>query len=495
MGTRISQLPQTTTPYTGAEFAPLVQNGETRYGTLSSVASYTNTSLKALSGNFAVKNSDNNFTTGQTINGDLITYNVTLSGGLNPLDFSLKRGWSGQSSFCITDHNTVGGDYTIAFGQNNCGYLGESGSASDVIAIGRDSMFASAMDSGTSADIVAIGRGSGITSSSSGGEVLDLIAIGQNSAYSICNSGGIARNLISIGKYSAANAAINGLAEDVILIGQNSGANDSANSGFGRDGSATSVIGIGYGSCVDLAYAGSASYIISLGDTSGYGMGVNGIVENVIVFGTGSGAEMGAVGGTAIQTISIGLVCGTQMGWGGSVSNIINIGSGSGNYLGREGSVSDVVALGSGASLWLGANGGYAQNIISLGTNSCSNLANGGQTNNIIAIGKDSGSDAGNSATAQVANSIFIGLSSGARQYAPKNTFVGDYTNTTSPENTSLSGCIALGYGAQPSTRNTIAIGSASVPLSVIPGQSLGTSLSGLKIMINGKYYTIPLLA
>jgi hypothetical protein len=116
-----------------------------------------------------------------------------------------------------------------------------------------------------------------------------------------------------------------------------------------------------------------------------------------------------------------------------------------------------------------------------------------GTATNIVAIGKEAGYRSGYDTTSE--NNIFIGLSSGYTKQGSRNTFVGDLTNTSPTSATSLSGCIALGYGATPTARNTIAIGSASTPLSVVPGRTFTGSLSGLRVMINGTYYTIPLLA
>jgi len=129
-----------------------------------------------------------------------------------------------------------------------------------------------------------------------------------------------------------------------------------------------------------------------------------------------------------------------------------------------------------------------------LGTGAGANsTAAGGVAENVIMIGSSAGSNSGNGFN--ISESIFIGLSSGVNQRGRRNTFIGSQTNTASTSAASLSGCIAIGHGARPSARNTIAIGSATTPLSVVPGQTFSGSLSGLRIMINGTYYTIPLLA
>ena len=58
MGVKISELPNNSLPYTGSEEIPLVQSGETRAGTLSSLVNYlsgellADSELAALSGNW-----------------------------------------------------------------------------------------------------------------------------------------------------------------------------------------------------------------------------------------------------------------------------------------------------------------------------------------------------------------------------------------------------------------------------------------------------------
>jgi hypothetical protein len=132
-------------------------------------------------------------------------------------------------------------------------------------------------------------------------------------------------------------------------------------------------------------------------------------------------------------------------------------------------------------SIMIGSNSGYGTG----GT--------GGTVQDSIMIGTGAGFQAGISSN--ISESIYIGKVSGQNQKAILNTFIGAFTNTTTPSSASLSGCIAIGHGAAPSARNTIALGSSTVPLSVVPGGSLTSSLSGLKVMVNGRYFTIPLLA
>jgi hypothetical protein len=170
----------------------------------------------------------------------------------------------------------------------------------------------------------------------------------------------------------------------------------------------------------------------------------------------------------------IGSYAGVDAGVSGSVSNSNMIGSYAGYASGYTLGLSSATMIGS----YAGYKAGYYGNL-----------------QDVIFLGYAAGNQAAYNIGSSVKNCIFIGLSSGVNQQSSRNTFIGDYTNTTSPLVSSLSGCIAIGYGATPSARNTIAIGSASTPLSVVPGVSLTSSLSGLKIMVNGIYYTIPLLA
>ncbi len=242
---------------------------------------------------------------------------------------------------------------------------------------------------------------------------------------------------------------------------------------------------------------GTATYITSLGTSAGQniGFGNGGYANNVIVIGTEAGFEVG----NAI----VGLV--------GSASNIIAIGSNAGRFIGASsnigsgsGSATNIIAIGGSAGISAGQGGqdggGQLSNAIFIGQEAGyeANFNNSGvagalSSTEIIAIGTQAGYQTGYVYPSN--NNIFIGLSSGYTKQGSRNTFIGDLTNTSPTFSENLSGCIAIGYGATPTARNTIAIGSDSTPLSVVPGGSLSSSLSGLKIMINGRYFTIPLLA
>ena len=412
MGIKISNLPNNALPYTGSEKIPLVQDGQTRGGTLSSFVNYlsgallSDSELRALSGNwqntyttfssnsanYAVKNANNNFTAGQTITGSITAATFVLSGGTSPLAYSMKR-FNGTGSFGITNtlpSNTTG-NYIIAFGQESAIYAGIGGTATDIVAFGQDAG-GNAGYSGVATDIVAIGKNAGNAAGITG-TATDIVAIGQGAGEQVGNAGGDAINIVAIGNNACGGAG-------------------------GIAGTADYIVAVGYGAATTVGSSGIANHIVAIGTA--------------------------AAGGAAA---------------GGGIAN-------------------DIIAIGRNA----GAEAGYFEyNTVT----------------DIIAIGRDAGRYTGVyelSGTVSE-NNVFIGLSSGYTKQGSRNTFVGDLTNTSPTSATSLSGCIAIGYGATPTARNTMAIGSASTPLSVVPGGTIGSSLSGLKIMINGKYFTIPLLA
>jgi hypothetical protein len=192
---------------------------------------------------------------------------------------------------------------------------------------------------------------------------------------------------------------------------------------------------------------------------------------NMIGYNAGGSAGSGA--GNADYCNMIGHNAGVSAGDAGNAGYSNMIGYDAGGSAGTYGNAGYCNMIGSGAGSYAGAFGGNASEC--------------------IMIGVSAGYFAGYSSN--VNRSIYIGFNSGANQKAQRNTFIGGETNTLSPSSASLSGCIALGYGAKPSARNTIAFGSSTVPLSVIPGGTIISSVSGLKIMVNGVYYTLPLLA
>lgn len=292
-------------------------------------------------------------------------------------------------------------------------------------------------------------------------------------------------NVIALGEGAMLNGGIgtSSTLADTIAIGYGAG------NSIGQDGGTVNdVIAIGYNSGYQSGLGfGVASDCIFLGDGAGYTAGSNiGSVTDLIAIGTSTAGSAGAAG-TITNTIAIGKYAGSSVsvGNGGgspSTSEVIMIGTNAGYGIahGSEdtvGGASNVIAIGN--------NAGYDAG--STGTNIQANVSD------LIAIGRSAGYRVGYETIA--ANNIYIGLSSGYNKQGSRNTFVGDLTNTSPTSSINLSGCIAIGYGATPTARNTIAIGSASTPLSVVPGRSTYQQLSALKIMINGTYYTIPLFS
>jgi hypothetical protein len=93
-------------------------------------------------------------------------------------------------------------------------------------------------------------------------------------------------------------------------------------------------------------------------------------------------------------------------------------------------------------------------------------------------------------------NNNFIGYNSGKNFVTgSKNVCIGTDAGTSNATLSGLQHCIILGDSANATASNQLVLGSTTSPLSVIAGGSLTTSLSGLKVNINGVIYTIPLLA
>lgn len=440
MGIKISNLPDNALPYTGSERIPLIQDGETRGGTLSSFVSYlsgallsdselgalsgnwqnTYTTFRSNSANYAVKNANNNFATDQTVNG-----NATATGFILPNSTQFAADPTLTSVITlnsVTDVVAGGSTYSVNIGTHNASGV----PLTNVTSIGANAL----QNAGTVIDTVAVGSGAGGQSVDAGQCVFIGKESGYQSGYGIGNTGYV----VAIGQNAAKSAG-----QGDLYIGA---------------GNATNLVAIGNSSGESAGIYGSVEYSVAIGESAGASIGAYGSAENVVAIGNSTGASAG------------------------------------GNY----GSVSDIVAIGSDAGTAAGNESGNASNVIVIGQRAGVSMGSlSGLATDIIAIGRDAGYRVGYSKTST--NSIYIGLSSGYNKQGSRNTFVGDLTNTSPTSATSLSGCIAIGYGATPTARNTIAIGSTSTPLSVVPGGSLTSSLSGLKIMINGTYYTIPLLA
>jgi hypothetical protein len=538
MGIKISSLPNNALPYTGSEKIPLVQSGETRGGSLSSFVNYlsgallSDSELRALSGNwqntyttvtansanwqnaytnvlsssarwnstyttvtansanwnntyttfransanYAVKNANNSFTVGQTVNGNVSATALTITGGTGT--HYILRKFTNSDSFGINNSDLLesvipSGDFIITLGKDaGSGIGGTGGVSSEIIAIGHDAgkSIGASNTSGSVADVIAIGYNAGNNIGEVNGTTSNIVAIGNAAGnFSGADSVGGVTNLVCIGANAGNNVGYQGTVSDIVAIGQNA-LNNSATTG----GTANYIIGIGNGAGTSIGRnAGSANSVTAIGSNAGSYAGDGGTVTDIIAVGSDAGEYIGAIDtgnnvpGAASDIIAIGNLAGNQAGRGG------------GDF---QGSITNSILIGNQAG-YLAGQGGFYDAL----------YAGDGDVNNLIAIGKEAGYQSGIGNTSN--NNIFIGLSSGYNKQGSRNTFVGDLTNTSPTSAVNLSGCIAIGYGATPTTRNTIAIGSASTPLSVVPGRSITNSLSGLRIMINGTYYTIPLLA
>lgn len=507
MGIKISNLPNNALPYTGSEKIPLVQSGQTRGGTLSSFVNYlsgallSDSELRALSGNwqntyttvtansanwqntyttfransanYAVKNANNNFTVGQTVNGNVSATALTITGGTGTGTPYILRKFTGSDSFGINNSDFIesaipSGAYIITLGKDAGGGIGGTGGiSSEIIAIGHEAgknIGASNTIDGVD-NIIAIGKNAGSNIGQVNSIISSIVAIGNNAGFSIGGeSAEPSQHVVCIGDNAGNSAGYQGRVDNIVAIGQSALTNVGYSNGYGE-----SIIGIGLNAGSDVGADGSATHVTALGNYAGKGAGNGGVVSNIIAVGVNAGefsgarSDAGTINGAASDIIAIGNSAGNQAGRGGDE--------------GDTGSITNGILIGNQAGYFAGAGGSFGV----------------GDVNDLIAIGREAGYQSGYGRISN--NNIFIGLSSGYNKQGSRNTFIGDLTNTSPTSATNLSGCIAIGYGARPTARNTIAIGSTSTPLSVVPGRSITNSLSGLRIMINGTYYTIPLLA
>jgi hypothetical protein len=90
----------------------------------------------------------------------------------------------------------------------------------------------------------------------------------------------------------------------------------------------------------------------------------------------------------------------------------------------------------------------------------------------------------------------FVGLSAGFNNVIGRgNVIVGSFASTKNTNLSALSGIVALGTNSSPTSSNQLVLGSSQFPLTVIPGTTFSSSLSGLRIRLNDSEFTIPLLA
>ena len=447
---------------------------------------------------------------------------ISLGGGHDSFQFRLAKG-GGLASYGIINHNALSGNDLVAFGDSACLSAGYSGIASGIIAMGKNSARLAGSSGGEASLIMSFGNSTCRNAAISGGKVVGAIAMGSASMEESGSRNGDVNDVIAIGNSALYKSAIRGYNNSIIAMGTLAGQN------LATRGTASDIIAIGRDSVSSAAISGNLQSAIHIGDSSGRNLAIKGDVKN----STGIGAfslymEPTYTGGGAFidNATAIGLYAGSSMTQGISLSsgyakNTISIGTESGFAIAAdEGYAEEIISIGTASGYAAGYNNGNAVDIVAIGHSAAANVGYAGIANDVISIGRYAGYYAGSTnidtslsgsaidiiaignaagfnsgSGGDVRNSIYIGLSSGINQKSSRNTFIGDLTNTNNPSSPTLSGCIAIGYGSAPSARNTIAIGSQSTPLSVVPGGSLTTSLSGLKIMINGRYYTIPLLS
>jgi hypothetical protein len=458
MGIKISSLPNNTLPYTGSEEIPLVQSGQTRAGTLSSFVNYlsgallSDSELRALSGNW-----QNTYTT--------VTANSAKWNSTYTTVTANSANWQNTyTTFKANSANYAVKNATNTFTSNQIFNTGiQVGTSTLLKQISEPNTFALGADTGINAGVnsdffeynILIGAGAGNQTGSDNGTATDVISIGNNAGVDVgYGVYGDAANVINIGLNAGISTGYNnynGLLNttNIISIGTNAGEYIGSGDNSG-DGEASSVVAIG---------ASAGSRLGSANNASGYAA----YASQIIAIGDNAGSYAGAASSDA----------------NGSIQNAILLGTEAGSYAGVGGGV-------------VGVENGDVQDLIAIGRSAGYQSGNGGSglSYDNIYIGREAGYQSGYSN-----NNIFLGLSSGYNKQGSRNTFIGDLTNTSPTTTTSLSGCIAIGYGATPTARNTIAIGSASTPLSVVPGRSTYQQLSSLKIMINGTYYTIPLFS
>lgn len=198
MGVKISSLPVNALPYTGAEKIALVQGGETRAGTLSSLTTY-----------YAVKSGGNNFTGTQNINGPLYATNITANEFILNNSVRLSAPIDNSDSVVVinsfADSELISGSsFSIVIGKGTV----NTKELSKVVAIGHECLKNSTTPY-LLEDTVAIGHQAGIQLNGTANTFIGREA-GTNSACS---------QSIGIGRFAGSSAGGN----NNIFIGENSG--------------------------------------------------------------------------------------------------------------------------------------------------------------------------------------------------------------------------------------------------------------------------------
>ena len=266
MSVKISQLPTASLPLIGNETFAGNQNGTTITSVLSDIKTFTNsgvvlttnypslstnwqntyTTFSAASSNYALKNVDNHFSTGQTIVGGLTASGFTIPNPTYPITF--KRGMNSEVSFAIgfTLLQNLSGNFVVALGYS----AGDLNSGDYVTAISRLAAY-----SNTGSNVNALGWASAYTNTGSNINALgtnacylntgnDVNALGHSSA-----AGNAGNSVVAIGTGAATNnagnnvvaigndAGVSNFGDEMIAIGTNAGtSNEGSNNIFiGRD--------------------------------------------------------------------------------------------------------------------------------------------------------------------------------------------------------------------------------------------------------------------
>ena len=298
MSIKISALGSATRPLSGGETVVMNQNGVTVTTPLSVIKTYTGsggsdvsglsanwqntyTTFRTVSSNFAVKNTNNNFTASQTINGTLSANSISLSSCALRL-----KGLSNGLNF--TDHTTIPNNSNFlgfgagagALSANHSNFFGNNAGAGatnayNSIFIGRDAGYVAIL--ANNSNFLGYGAGNGAEYANNSNFLGSGAGAGATNAdhsnflgYSAGSGATNASDSIFIGREAGSGAAN---ASNSIFIGYNAGINALSTQksvfvgGFVGDGSTTrfsNFIGYGCGSNVTGNYNNIIGYSAQL---------------------------------------------------------------------------------------------------------------------------------------------------------------------------------------------------------------------------------------
>jgi hypothetical protein len=204
MSKKISELNTSAKPLSGSETVVMNQNGSTVTSSINDVKVFTDTLMKALStnwqntfttfkatsANYALKNTNNNFSTNQTIQGTLSAHTYALSGttlSLGKIGNSNSIGITNTNAHGVSDSlivigfnagfNVINGSYSIFLGEG-AGKHAEN--ATDSIFLGYTAGLSAFNSSG--ATFIGSGSGNGAKNAT------NSIFIGNGAGYEALNS-------------------------------------------------------------------------------------------------------------------------------------------------------------------------------------------------------------------------------------------------------------------------------------------------------------------